>query len=223
MIDISFIGAKAQALQQLSGWKKSYRLPDNLDGATQLFVARLAAEELKNDLDLMYAAIKGAFGFIRRDLDVSAPEDGTGAIITPYFTYSVTLSHNPNDREQGIWTRMVDAIHATGPIASPAFARVFDGMFSTVQSSLPTDVDIEEFIDAVEAAKIPGLNIFYDREATYCQLQLKELGGRVTLTSRTLSIVHDLPKKTGDLLESFETLRKFAAKHNVPGIPSPGL
>lgn len=214
--EMSFVIEKPQRLKSLSGWKNSHRLPDSYSQTTVAFAVGCAADELKTDLDRVYDQLRDAFGLTRRQLEASLPDDGTGTIVTPYFSYSVTITLNPNELDEVIWTRTVDAIRVPQQIVSEAFANVFDDVFDTLKFSLPTKVDVEDFIDAAEAAEIPGLKIKYDREATYCELQLQEAVGTVTIKPQSLSIVHDRPQATQQLLKSFDIVRKLFQKHDVP-------
>lgn len=214
--EMSFTVEDIEGLRSLSGWKKSYRVPDRLNDTTELFAIRCARDELKSDLDSVYGRLKEAFQFSRRDLEVTEPESGFGSIITPYFNYSVSVALNPAELDEVIWTRTVDGIKVSAQITSEAFSKVFDDVFDTLEFSLPTRMNIENFIDAVEAAKIPDLTIKHDREATYCELQLKGAVGKVTLRSKSLLIVHEQPKETQKLIASFETVRKLVHRHNVP-------
>ncbi|GAA4422395.1 caspase family protein [Bremerella cremea] len=216
MAELLFKIEESEGLKSLSGWKKSYRVPDGYSDTTRLFAAGCGSDDLKTDLDATYDKLRKAFGFARRDLDVSEPGDGTGTIVTPYFNYSVSLELNPDELGEVVWTKTVDAIKAPDQITCAAFAEVFDDVFDTLEFSLPNWLEIDDFIDAVEAAKIPDLTITYDREATYCELQITGAVGTITLTSHSLSICHDRPEDTQLLIESFVTARKLIQKHGVP-------
>ncbi len=216
--EMSFTVQTPVKLKSLSGWKKGDRIPDRVSDFSQTLVAKCAAEELKKDLDEVYDKLKAAFGFTRRELQAAEPNDGTGTIITPHFNYSVTVTHNPDDLDGAIWTRSVDSIKTPAQISSEAFAAVFDDVFNTLAFALPTKVSIEDFIDAVEEAKIADLKIKYDREATYCEIEVLGAAGTITLKPKSLSIVHERRTKTPLLLGSFETVRKLVQEHKL----SPG-
>jgi hypothetical protein len=216
MTELSFVRERTASLRSLSGWRSHFRIPSGVSGATQHFVAGLAEEELKQDLDKNFDALRTAFRFSRRELQPSAPDDGTGTITTPHFNYSVTVSLNPDEASEVLWRRTVDAIRAPDRIGSPAFAQVFDGVFDTLMFSLPSQVNLEEFIDAVDAMQLPDVKLDYDREVTYCDLRIEGAAEKVTLRPDMLSIVHYRPQKIRQLLESFDTLRKLVQKYQVP-------
>lgn len=213
---VSFTAKEAEGLRSLSGWKKTYRIPDRFTEATRSFASSCASDELKEDLDSVFDALKKAFKFGRRDLTVSQPEDGTGTIITPYFNYSVYVELNAKDLDEVIWIRTVDSIVAPEQISSDAFAEVFDDVFDTLEFSLPIKVELEDFIDAVEAAKNPDVSLDYDREVTYCDIQISGASGKLRLSSNQLSLSYGVPTGTAKLIESFVTTRKLIQRQALP-------
>lgn len=213
---LGFTAKVDQRLTSLSGWRKTYRIPDRYTDSTQSFVSNCASDELKKDLDSVFEALKKAFKFGRRDLVVSQPEDGTGSIITPYFNYSVHIELNADDLEEVIWIRTVDSIVAPEQISTAAFSEVFDGVFDTLELSLPTKVQIEDFIDAVEAARITDVSLDYDRDATYCDIQIAGASGKLRLSPGQLSLSHSVPTKTAKLIESFVTTWNLIQKQSLP-------
>ena len=213
---VSFVAEIPKQLKSLSGWNKSHRIPDQANNKAQDFVASISTGELKQDLDSVYASLKQAFGFKRRDLDVAEPADGTGTIITPHFTYSISVSLNPADTSEVLWTKTVDNIKAPAEVVSEAFAQVFDNVFHTLQFSLPSSVDIEDFIDALEAADIGNLELTHDRDATYCEFRFDDTPGAVRVTADTLSIVQKHPAKIGTLLHSLKAMQALVHQHHVP-------
>lgn len=214
--EITFRTKSARRLTALAGWKKGYRIPDRYSDMAESFVVKCAADDLKEELQRVYEKLKHAFGFTRRELEVSQPDDGTGTITTPYFNYSVTVTLNPDTLDEVVWTRTVDSIQEPTQVASQAFAEVFDDTFNTLEFSLPIKVDIESFIDAIEAARLPDVQIEYDHAATYCQLRLRGVVGAVTLQPRSLSIVHTRSQPTQQLIKSFDAVRKLVQQHNMP-------
>jgi hypothetical protein len=213
---LGFTAKVDQRLTSLSGWRKTYRIPDRYTDSTQSFVSNCASDELKKDLDSVFEALKRAFKFGRRDLVVSQPEDGTGSIITPYFNYSVHIELNADDLGEVIWIRTVDSIVAPEQISTAAFSEVFDGVFDTLELSLPTKVQIEDFIDAVEAARITDVSLDYDRDATYCDIQIAGANGILRLSPGQLSLSHSAPTKTAKLIESFVTTWNLIQKQSLP-------
>ena len=213
---VSFVAEVTKPLKSLSGWTKTHRIPDQANDRAQELVANLSSSELKQDLDSIYDSLKHAFSFKRRDLSVAEPADGTGTITAPNFSYSISVALNPADTSQVIWTKTVDNIQAPAEVLSAPFSEVFDNVFNTLQFSLPTPVNVDDFIDAIEAAEISDLQIDYDRDATHCELRFAETPGAVRVTSDTLSIVQTHPAKISTLLHSLQAIQSLVHRHNVP-------
>ena len=212
---LAFKVERTQGLRSLSGWKKSYRIPEDHSVISDEFAFRCAAEDLKQDLDRMYDQLKESFGFTRRKLNVIGPEDGFVTITTPYFNYTVSVQHCPDELDAVLWTKRVDTIQEPEQLESAAFAEIFDNMFTTLEVSLPVRVDIENFIDRVEEAAHPGIKISYNREATYCQLLFSGTTAAVTLTAENLAIVHKRRVKTSQLIKSMDLAQKILGQHDV--------
>jgi hypothetical protein len=213
--EMSFTAEQTSGLKSLSGWKKSFHVPTYLNDTAEMFAAGLASNELSSDLNEVYDSLKESFDLSRRDLN-SSENAGAGSIITPYFTYSVSVSLNPDDLSEVIWIRTIDAISDPSQVVSDAFGEVFDDVFDTLEFSLPKAIDLEAFIDAVEDAKIPDLKVKHDREVTYCDCHITGFAGTIRLTATGLSITFDRPKKTRELLQSFESVKSLVHRHNVP-------
>jgi hypothetical protein len=214
--DVTFVISASEKIRNLSGWKKGLQVPDQFNNATNQFVASLAKVELKKDLDMVFGKLKEAFKFTRRDLDAAETLDGTGTITTPFFAYSVTVELDSKDLERVVWTRSVAAIRNPAQVSSKAFANVFDGIFNRLEFSLPSDLKVVDFIDAVEAAEAPGMEIRYDRECTYCELQLPNCDGTISVSPSSLSIVHARPEKVKSLIDSFENVIRLIGGQSTP-------
>jgi hypothetical protein len=213
---VSFVTEVATRIKSLSGWKKTDRAPDPAASGVHEYIAGISAAELKQDLDSVYDALKQAYGFKRRDLSAAEPADGTGTITTPFFNYSITIALNPADPTQAIWTKTVDNILEPKQVISAAFAEVFDGVFQTLQFSLPSPIDLNDCIDALEDAEISNLEVSYDRDATYCELRFAGATGAIKITPNALSIVENHPAKIGTLLQSLRAAQALVREHSVP-------
>ena len=209
-------GTKVIRLRDLSGWQSSHRIPDRLTSSTELFVSELCAPDLEKDIDETYQALKKHYSCRRKDLLSSVAEDGTAAIETPYFSYSVVVRLNPEDPSELIWTRRIDGIRSLEDLRRPAFAQVFDCKFDTVAIEFPHDINVSEFIDLAEEAQIPGLNLEYDRDFSHCSLRLSgSETGKIRLTACSISLEHEMPATALSLLSSFETIYSLVSSSHL--------
>ncbi len=219
-VGVSLLARKCVSVKNLAGWKKTFRLPDRVSDSSQTFIAQAAESELKQDLDTQFAALKAAFELTRRDLIAAGPEDGGGSIGTPYFQYSIKIAQHPEHPSEAVWSRTVDGITDPQQVVGEAFSRVFDGMFDSIELALPQRIDLEAFIDMVEAARAPDLKIQYDREVTYCDLHLKGVEAHIRLTPQRLRIAHDRRQPTQLLIQSFNAVKALVFKSHLPAIGS---
>ncbi|MCE9606083.1 MAG: caspase family protein [Planctomycetia bacterium] len=200
---VALVRERIESVKKLSGFRKGTRVPDAVNASSQKFVGQLALEEIQNDLDKVHAELREAFKFKRLDLQVDGPLDGSGTIITPFFSYTSGVKQNPRDPAEVIWRREVIDIVDAEQILTKPFAAVFAELFDTVEFAPADAVDLEALIDRIEALDDPRVAIDYDREITWCKLAIRGIGGEIKVTKRTFEIVKDRPESPKKLLQSF--------------------
>jgi hypothetical protein len=203
ILRVALIGEHCRHVKTLSGFKKTHRVPDEVNHQSETFVAAISADEIDRDLDQVFAALRKEFRFKRADMDISKPDDGTGTIITPYFNYSITASLNPDDPAEVIWHRQVSELKEADQVLSVSFAKVFSEVFDTLEFSPATIIDLEELIDRIEALDDDLIGLEYDKDVTWCELTIQGIEGVIAITPRTVSIVHPQPTAAKSLLKSF--------------------
>ena len=216
VLHVSFVRREYARVRSLSGFQRTHRVPDEVNDRSETFVATIAADQLGQDLDAMHRALRQAFRFKRADIDVSQPGDGTGTMITPYFNYSISVSLNSDDTTEVVWHRQVSDIKEPEQILTDEFAQVFGGMFDTVELSPATKIDVETLIDRIEEFGDDRVALHYDKDATWCRLEIDGVVGEIEVTRRTFSIVQSSPKQPKQLLELlFEIQKSLLDKYDV--------
>lgn len=200
---VAFWAHESSSVKGLSGFKKGYAIPDRVNISSQTFVAKLAQEQVSQDLDSVFKQLKSAFKFKRTEIRVTDQGDGTGTIITPYFNYSIGVGQDAENPAKVVWHRTIDSIKDSEQIFSDAFASLFEGIFTTVEFTTPQPVDLDALIDAVEALEDERIAIEYDHNATQCVLRIEGIAGEIQVTQNTLRIVHSTPEAPRNLLRSF--------------------
>jgi hypothetical protein len=200
--NLTLVSQRVRPIRSLSGFEKTFRQPDRANSAADAFVARIAGQEITDDIHRVFAELKGAFRFKRADLHIANHGDGAATIITPFFNYSIAVRVNREDPSQATFRRTVDAIKEPAQLGSAAFERVFKDTFDTIEFDLPTLVDLPAFIDRLEEADDGRIRIDYGPEATCCTLYVTGLPGTVQVTARSVSIVHVKPDLPASLLRS---------------------
>lgn len=202
-MNVALVGQRIDRVRNLTGFKTAHRVPDEVNDVTEAFIARITAGQIDGDLGNLHAAMRHHFRFKRAEMMVSGPADGTASISTPYFDYSVSVSLNSANPSQVVWRRQISEIREPVQILTDAAQQVFGSMFNTVELASTQTIDLATFIDRLEDLHSDRITLTYDKEATWCQINLDEVVGEIELTAQTLSLRQRNPKSPGHLWQSF--------------------
>jgi hypothetical protein len=197
-------------VKDLAGYRKTHSLPDRANEWARKYVNRIAAADIKADLDSVFDMVREEFGYKRKDLDVSAERDGLGFIRTPDFEYTVSVEVNPADPTEVIWRREVGRLSGPDFVRSRPFQAVFGGMFDRLVFEFDQSVNVAEFVDRLEDAAAEGVKVAVASDANVAEVTLAGFAGKVTVRPDAVTI-HGRTGAPASLLEQFLTfLRKFA-------------
>ncbi|GMW03140.1 MAG: hypothetical protein AMXMBFR84_42750 [Candidatus Hydrogenedentota bacterium] len=218
-------GVDALSIVHLSGFnkKKGHFIPDSDSESAQSFVARIAQEELEQDLEDKYASIKEAFGLKRRDIRTDGPEEGSGSIITPDFNYVVTVQINPDDTSEALWYREIESIRTPDAVLSPEFERAFGDIFTVLEFVSDTLFDIADIVDQIEDLNDGRLTVDTDKDCSFCTLQVDGLDVTIRITANSFQIEQGSGRSTKDLIEGFFDAQKVLVnEHKLKQLPFSG-
>ena len=201
MTYVSLAVRQREPVQRMAGFKKTHRVPEEVNTHTQSFVARLAAQQVKDDLDKIFEQLRIAFRFKRTEIQ-SSDEDGSGTITTPYFRYGSTVFLNPDDASEAIWHRNVSDITSPNELLTDRFASVFGTSFNCVEFTPPSAIDLEALIDRIEAIADERISLQYDRLVTACEISLAGSNVKLRVTAESFQIVHPQPAAPRTLVQS---------------------
>jgi hypothetical protein len=197
-------------IKDLAGYRKSHSLPDRANDWARKYVNRIAAADLKEDLDRVFDMVRDEFGYKRKDLDVSAERDGLGFIRTPEFEFTISLEVNPDEPTEVIWRREIGRMAGPEFVRSRPFQAVFGSMFDRLVFEFDVPVNVAEFVDRVEDAPPEGVKIGVASNANMAEITLAGFTGKVTVQPDAVTI-HGRPGAPANLLDQFlNFLRKFA-------------
>lgn len=206
---ISIAGMTWQPLNSLRGFEKGrHSIPKVLDERTVRFVAAIAAQDVKQDLEFIFQKLKQHFKFKRKEVQVTTPEGGCGTIQTPYFSYSVQASPSQVDPASVCWERSVVKIGSSEKVLSAEFAAVFDYMFDRVEFCFDQPLDIEQWIDGIEDRDDSKLKLTYDSQLTECLLQIENLNAEIKINREKVTVVHSQIDQATNILKSFLEARE---------------
>ncbi|MBN9121702.1 MAG: hypothetical protein J0I06_21610 [Planctomycetes bacterium] len=209
-------------VKDLQGYRKSHTLPERANDWARKFVNRIAAADIKADLDNTFDMVREEFGYKRKDLDVSAERDGLGFIRTPDFEYTVTVGVNPDEPTDVIWRREVGRLSGPEFVKSEGFRNVFGPTFNKLVFEFTSPVDVAEFVDRIEDAPPEGVKVSVASDSGAAVVSLAGFAGRVSVTREAVTI-EGPTGNPGSLLEQFLTfLRKFGTPGEPKALPSAG-
>lgn len=170
MFNLALVCEQQSRVRDLTGFRKSHRVPDESSERTRAFVRRIAADDIGRDLDLRFSDLRRQLQLKRTQLDVAEPHDGRGTITTPEFQYQVTVELCHDEPSDLIWRRCVTDISTPESVLSDSFAAAFGTVFDTVEFT-PTDpIDVPGLIDWIEDRSENHLRPEYDRTCSWCRL-----------------------------------------------------
>lgn len=202
---------QTDSIRSLAGFKKTQAVPDAVNSYAKSLVQQLATGNIEQDIGEIRDLLRQHFAFKRRDLEAVTPGDGTGSILTPYFSYGMTVSINPANPGEVITRRQVTDIKDPDQLLSKAFENVFLKRFNAVEFRPPRPIQLADFIDELEAADDPRVKVDYDAETTWCKLRIKGVPGEIEVSSTNLAIVQAKTDSPRVLLEAFFKIQSLLA------------
>ncbi|WP_161968072.1 caspase family protein [Fimbriiglobus ruber] len=185
---VVFRSESSGRVKDLTGFRKSFQMPTSATPSARKFIARLAAEDVKADLDEVFAAVREQVGYKRKDLDVSTGGDGAGTLRTPDFEYTVSAGLDPADPARVTWTREVGQFADPGFVRGPGFEAVFGKLFDQLVFEFAVPVDVSGLVDRLEDRLPKGVKIHVASDGTTCDVALAGFAGRVTVGKDTLTV-----------------------------------
>ncbi len=192
-----------QRIKQLRGFQPGHHLPERLTAAAERFLARIAQEDLRDDLDVIFDAIREHLGYKRKDLEAAVETDGTGFIRTPAFDYLVRIRLDPEDPTQAIWQHELtqlsdpDLLHTTG------FEAVFGNRFDHLLLEWAEPLDLFALVDRLEEQPVSGRRVRLASDGRACTITLEGFTGAIHLQPEQLRIDGQSSQGCWGLLERF--------------------
>lgn len=216
-------GESRARVKSLSGYRKYHRLPDRVGPSARSFVAELAAEDVKQDVDSIYAAIRESLGYKRRDVEGSADRN-SGFVRTPDFEYSVGVDLADDDAGTVVWRREVAAIREPKVVLDRPFQRVFGELFDTLVFEFTRPFDLEAWVDQIEEEGADRVKLRCASDCSSCDVTVKGFLGVIRLFRDRVEVQgqgqgRQAPGSKG-LMEAFLTFQDlFAGRKDLQPLP----
>lgn len=207
--DASLRRIQVGQVRDLSGFDKArgHRPPTYVNSTSRSWVAGLAEGDIEADMDKVFEMIKNAAVYKRKDLVYDPPSDGSASIRTPDFAFSITYSQNEEDPSQYEVIQELTRLSNPETLDSDWFNDVFRSVFNEAVVEFSGPLDVEEFIDLAEECE--GLDVDYDKDATYCRIRMDGFEGSIMITADSVTYRFrkaETPREMALQLESANTL-----------------
>lgn len=219
MSRVVFRSERTGKVKDLAGFRKSHSLPDRANDWARKFVNRVAAADIKADLDCMFEMIRDQFGYKRKDLDVCGERDGCGFIRTPDFEYSISVRVNPEEPTEVIWRRELGRLSGPEFVQSSGFQAVYGTLFDQLVFEFRQPVNVAEFVDRLEEAPVEGMKVQVASDANAAAITLTGFHGKVHLTPDSLTIEGRAGNPASLLKQFLIFLNKFAGLGEPKSLP----
>ena len=209
-------------VKNLSGYRKGQPVPDRANEWARKYVNRIAAGDIKLDLDNTFDMVRETFGYKRKDLDVSAERDGLGFIRTPDFEYTVSLAVSEEDPSEVTWRREVSRLSGPEFVRSDGFRDVFGTMFDKLVFEFASPVDVADFVDRIEDAPPEGVKVSIASDLGAAVVALAGFAGKVSVTRDAVTIEGQAGNPSSLMEQFLVFLRKFAGLGEPKALTSGG-
>jgi hypothetical protein len=209
-------------VKSLAGYRKFHRVPDRVNAGSRKFVADLAADDVKSDVDSTYASVREQMGYKRRDVEGSA-DRGTGFVRTPDFEYSVSVDLSDDDPTTVIWRREVAGIRNPESVLGKPFQQVFGEVFDTLVFEFTQPFDLEGWVDHIEDAMPPGVKLRTASDCSRCDVSVAGFTGVIRLYRNRVEIQGRKTPSSKGLVEAFLHFQDlFAGRRDLQELPLVG-
>jgi hypothetical protein len=199
---IAFRAETTSLVKRLRGFAKGHSIPDRASASADKFVGRIAADDVRADIEHVYQALREAYGYRRNQIEASSDE-GSGVIRTPCFVYSIGVGIDPVKADAVLWRREVTSLRDPLIVRSQEFTSVFKMLFQSLVFEFETEIAVAELVDQIEEESRHGVKVLCGSDASWCDIILKGFRGAIHINARSLTISGRHGPSAASLLDQF--------------------
>lgn len=175
-------------VKELSGFRKSFQLPNTASASSRKFIARTAVPDIKAELESVYDLSREEFGYHRKDLEMAAEDEGFGFLRSPDFEYTVAIELDEENPSQLHWRREVGRFADPNFVKSSGFAAVFGQRFDEMSFEFEKPIDVGDWIDRLDEHPPADARVRPNPDGTECEITLAGFTGQIILDRKTITI-----------------------------------
>lgn len=153
---IHLLGSDSGLIKQLSGFrKKLHFVPEAHTPAADEFVRKIADDELQQEANALFDAIKQNFGYKRREISLEL-NTGKADISTAAFDLSLSYSQDAGQADCYTLEYQISNVQNPNALLDDGLQNILCQHFDRLRFNLTVRMDIEALIDKLEAAPPPS-------------------------------------------------------------------
>lgn len=208
--DASLRGETSGHVQELSGFSRFHRSPEEHSPGARRFVQAAGGQDLAARAAMLFQSIRSGFRFKRKEIALAC-DGGAASIGTPDFDVVLTLEQDPKIAEHYRLLTEVSGFRREDIVNTPEFLAVFADCCDTVVVRFAKAIDLEEKIDRIEENDELARFLDYDSEYRWLALRLPHLLLEVTPLQMTCRLPGEA--NLGQLVaRTQEALARFSAE-----------
>ncbi len=217
---VRLVCEQTMPVKQLEGFQKHHRVPTAADPGNQRYVCELAESEIDSDLQSVFSALRKSYGLKRKEISVDGPTEGGGFVATPFFCYQIQVLQDEETPSKVIWARSITEITEPARVLAGPFDEVFGQQFSVLEILTQQPLDLEAIVDHIEDLESDAVDVDYDKDLTWCELNVLSSTSNVRLSDSCIRLTSRTEVSPQELLESFLDIQKrFIATLSVSDVP----
>ena len=201
--DVRLLEESSILVKELAGFQKQHRVPKTIGERDLRYIHEIAEAEIDAELQQVFSALRSAFKFKRKEISVMGPDEGGGVISTPNFNYELFLIHDAEDSSRVQWRRSITGIRTPSRVFCDEFTDVFGTRFRILEIATRDELEIEKIIDAFEDAEVDEMQIDYDKDATWCEIELAASATALRVSANCIRVQSQRALNPQSLLQAF--------------------
>ncbi len=199
---IAFRAESTSPVKRLRGFAKGHSIPDRPSASADKFIGRIAADDIRADIERVFQSLRETYGFRRKQIE-SSSDEGSGVIRTPCFVYSISVGIDPTNADAVLWRREVTSLRDPLVVHSPEFTAVFKMIFQSLVFEFESEIAVAELVDQIEEENRPGVTVLCGSDASWCDIILKGFRGAIHVNAKSLTISGRHGPSAASLLDQF--------------------
>lgn len=206
---IDLLGSSGGLIKQLSGFrKKLHFVPEAKTQAADGFVQKIATEELAEEGNALFDAIKENFNYKRREIRL---ELGTGSaeLITKDFDLVLRYAQDPEDAAYYVIEYQITNVQNPEALLDAGLQQVLSNHFDQLRFNVKGRMDLEALIDQLEEDEPDNITLKYPADCSHVELHLVGRKWYIDVTANAVSIITPSPGGPGILLKQLDESRQL--------------